>query len=107
MAHEAGLVSLFPLAGETWELTGFQLPRHQQGTVTIADPDTSATVTFDHAQENATYVALCGVVGITGSPASGSTRPYITSRATTGFTINVEATPAGVATVTVGWALFP
>lgn len=107
MAHEPGLISLFPLAMETWELTRFQLPRHQQGTVTIANPDTSAAVTFDHAQDNATYVALCSVVGITGSPASGATRPYITSRATTGFTVNVEATPGGVATVTVGWVLFP
>lgn len=107
MSHQPGLAHLRPLPNDLYELATLTLPGGQKGTVTIANPDTSAAVTLAHPTADATYTVQVSVNATSGSPAAGSLRPYVTARATTGFTINLEATPGGAATVTVAWWMSP
>ncbi len=78
-----------------------------RGSVTISDNATSASVSFaaDQQETDATYFVTATVNTSAGTPASGSTRVYISARATSGFTVNLEAAPGSGNSVTVAWIL--
>lgn len=73
--------------------------------VDITGAATTATVTFGTAETSAAYGVVFGVWHVAGTPASGSEAVYMTSRATTGFTINLRAAPGVGNTVRVQWML--
>lgn len=75
------------------------------GYVDISGASTTATVTFATAETDAAYGILFGVWHVAGTPASGSEAVYMTSRATTGFTVNLRSAPGGGNTVRVQWML--
>ncbi len=78
-----------------------------RGSVTISDNATSANVSFaaDQQEPDATYFVTATVNTSTGIPATGSTRVYVSNRATSGFTVNLEAAPETGNSVTVSWIL--
>lgn len=75
------------------------------GFVDITGAATSAAVTFSPDETDTAYNVLFGVWQVAGTPASGSEAVYMTSRSTTGFTINVRTAPGVGNTVRVFWLL--
>jgi hypothetical protein len=75
------------------------------GYVDITGAATSAAVTFPTAESDAAYNIIFGTWVVAGTPASGSTNAYMTSRATSGFTANVQVAPGVGNTVRVHWML--
>jgi len=78
-------------------------PRNSAGTVTISGTSTSASVTFSTSEIDTYYIIIPAINATSGSPVIGT--PYITSRSTTGFTMNLSSAPGSSASVTVGWHL--
>lgn len=80
--------------------------RNLTGTVAIAETATSAGVTFGTAESDANYGIVASVDAISGSPVVGSlSLSGITSKATTGFTLNVATAPGAGTSVTYRWVL--
>jgi len=75
------------------------------GYVDIADTATSAAVTFGTAESDVNYGLVFGSWNVTGSPAAGSHSAYMTARATSGFTLNVDVAPGAGTTVRIFWML--
>jgi hypothetical protein len=73
--------------------------------VDISDVATTANITFGTAESTAAYGVLFGVWNVAGTPATGSESVFMTSRATTGFTINLRSAPGIGNTVRVQWML--
>jgi hypothetical protein len=77
------------------------------GTVTIADANTSAAVTFTNVEPNSTYRLLFSPSGASGSPVADSYIPTSpTSKTTSGFTMNIHTAPGAGNTVSFNWFLF-
>lgn len=76
-----------------------------RGAKTIADTNTTATVTFPIAEPDTNYFILTSVSGTSGAPASGATRTFVTNKTTAGFTVNLEAAPGSGNNVTVDWLM--
>lgn len=76
-----------------------------RGTVQISGNNTSAAVAFSVNEPDAAYLLSVAVTDQTGTPATGSTRAATKSKATTGFTIILEAAPGVGNSVTVDWIL--
>lgn len=76
------------------------------GQTTITGAATSAAVTFAGPEIDTSYYVLATVSNTTdATPLAGSTRFYLTNKATTGFTINLEAAPGGTDVVTLDWVV--
>lgn len=74
------------------------------GTVTISEAATSAAVSLTTTQSDTSYRVLVVPQSTTGTPAVGSNRVLsISSKTTTGFTLNIEAAPGGGNGVTFVW----
>ena len=84
---------------------GFDMsPQNMRGTVTFTGGGgTTSVVSTLAPMPDANYRAVCSSSGQTGTPAAGSTRCFITGKATTGFTINLEVDPGGGNTMIVDW----
>ena len=93
--------------GRLDEIIYYMGPASQQGSATISGLDVTSAVTLAQVQPNATYLVFTGVVATSGAPAIGSKSSFVTSRATTGFTLNVDVAPGVGTSVTVAWVLFP
>jgi hypothetical protein len=77
------------------------------GTVTIADANTSAAVTFTNVEPNSTYRLLFSPSGASGSPVADSYIPTSpTSKTTSGFTMNIHTAPGAGKNVSFNWFLF-
>lgn len=66
---------------------------------------TSANVTFGTAEEDAAYGIMFGCWLVSGTYVAGSATPYMSARATTGFTINLGVSPGASSTIRVAWFL--
>ncbi len=77
-------------------------PANLRGQTVIPGGSTSVTVnTIGMPDTN--YNVLCTASVLTGGPAAGSTRCYVTGKATTQFVLHSEVDPGGVASVTFDW----
>lgn len=76
-----------------------------RGAAVIADTATSASITFPTSELDTSYFVVVSVQNSSGTPASGSTRAYVSSRTTAGFSVNVEVAPGVGNSVTVAWHL--
>jgi hypothetical protein len=75
------------------------------GSATITDAATSATVTFGTAEASSAYHLALAVESKTGTPATASLRAFISSKASGSFIINLEAAPGVGSSVVVHWIL--
>lgn len=81
-------------------------PRNLRGSEIITGVATVATVIFPiFSEDDANYFVQVSIGATAGGPAAGSTRAFVTGKAGTGFTINLEAAPGGAASVTVDWLI--
>ena len=76
-----------------------------RGSVTISDTATSATVTFGTEESDDSYFVTATATAESGTPATGSARHKITSKADVGFDIEVETAPGAGNSVTFDWIL--
>lgn len=79
--------------------------RNLRGFVIIADAATTSAVTFTDNEVDNAYFIVCSIAGVTGAVAAGSLNSYITAKATSGFTINLEAAPGAGTSVQVNWIM--
>jgi hypothetical protein len=75
------------------------------GYVDIVGAATSVAVAFGTAETDAAYGIVFGAWTVTGTPAAGAHNAYMTARATSGFTVNVQVAPGVGNTVRVHWML--
>ena len=76
------------------------------GQTTITGAATTAAVTFGGPEADTSYYVLATITAVTdATPVAGSTTMWVTGKATTGFTLNLEAAPGGTDSVTVDWAV--
>lgn len=80
-------------------------PRNLRGTASIVDANTNVAVTFPTAEVDATYYVTAVAVGVTGAPAAGSKRIFISAKLNTGFTINSEVAPGAGTSVIIDWIM--
>lgn len=79
-------------------------PSTMRGAITISGASASGSVTTI-GMPDTNYIPILTVKATTGAPAAGATRVSAAIVSNTQFTVNLEAAPGGVATVTVGWVL--
>lgn len=77
----------------------------QAGVTNITDANSTASVTLPQAISG-TYIVMATINSLSGLPASGATRVFVTNKTSTGFDLNLEAAPGGGVGVAVGWAVF-
>ncbi|MDD3925805.1 MAG: glycosyl hydrolase family 28-related protein [bacterium] len=77
--------------------------RNMRGSVTITSTNASGAVAFPLAEADTNYYVTASVAGVTGTPATGATRAYVTGKSTTGFTVNLETAPGAGNSVRVEW----
>ncbi len=77
---------------------------NNRGTVSVSGSATTAAVAFGAAEPDSSYMVVLGATLGAGA-APGSNRTYCTSKATTGFTVNVEVAPGAGSSVEVDWHL--
>lgn len=71
--------------------------QREGGSFSIADPDTSATVTFADAEPDTDYYVVVTASAESGAPAVNAHIVSSITKSTTGFTVNIAAAP-GVGT---------
>lgn len=76
---------------------------NRPGSLTIADANATGAVTFTSVEPDDDYHVIAMVSDTSGNPDAGATRVHVTSKATSGFTINLEAAPGVGKSVTVDW----
>ena len=78
----------------------------EYGTVQISGTDTSAAVTFSEELDDADFEIIASALSTAGTPAADALIVAgITSKATTGFTLNCHTAPGSGNSVTFAWAL--
>ena len=84
-----------------------QAARNLRGTVDVSGSATFASLVFPVLQPEAddNYRLVLTPVSLVGSPAAGSSRVRNVSKATSGFTVYVEAAPGTNSSVTFDWIL--
>lgn len=75
-----------------------------RGSVTIEGTDTTGAVTFGTAEPDATYFISVTPSALSASAAAPG-NVWVTSKATSGFTINIETAPGASESVTLDWHL--
>ncbi len=76
-----------------------------RGSITISEVSMMGNIVFPIPEPDGQYYVTVSVSGISGSPAPGSTRTYVTNKTATGFTVQLEAPPGAGNSVTVDWLL--
>lgn len=79
--------------------------RLEAGQVTFTSAGTAQSVTFGVPTCSSGYVVTYGVSSRTGASAAAKYVSTITSKTTTGFTINLDSAPTGTDSVVVDWAI--
>jgi len=76
------------------------------GATNIGNTDTSVAVAFVNAEPDTNYRIVVSVTGASGTPAAGAyTITGVTSKLTTGFTLNIAAAPGAGNQVNFNWLL--
>jgi hypothetical protein len=78
------------------------IPYTKSGTVTITGVATTSAVAFTTAMPDTSYAVVLDQETPAGA-AVGFESPWVTLKATTGFTININTAPGGILTVQVNW----
>lgn len=80
-------------------------PANMRGSFQIAGAATTATITFSRTEANTSYFVSITATAKTGAPAAGANRVVSVAKATTGFTVTVEAAPGGATDVSFDWII--
>lgn len=105
----AGVQNTQALCAVTGISSGMTAANNLCGTTSplISGSAQTFAVTFTTAEPDASYIVTLTVTDTTPTvTASGARSAYVTNKATTGFTINLEAAPGSGAAVAVDWHLF-
>lgn len=73
------------------------------GSLTIADANTTGTVTFATAMADTTYRVVAMRTGVVGSPAASSDAVASVTKTAAGFTLTVKAAPGAGTSVSFDW----
>ncbi len=108
MAIRVGSGRVRELATKT-ELNGLSATsmaaKNFRGSLTLSGPQTSEAVRFGAAESDSGYFVVASVSALSGKPASGSTRVFVTDKSTSGFTVHLESAPGAGNSITVDWIL--
>lgn len=92
--------------GKAYEI-GRNFSNRKRGIATISDSATSTAITFAgqnmHLEPDNQYRVIFWVESVSGTPAAGAWLARASSRATTGFTVNLQAAPGAGNSITFGW----